>query len=102
MSHAAHVGFEVAGRLAQVGGALHVGIERAAANARIRREAAVDSVQELAARLQESRGAQRAAERRAASAEAELAGALSEIRTLRDALRREKSLSDGLREICGV
>ncbi|KAB1071160.1 hypothetical protein [Methylobacterium planeticum] len=101
-NHAAHISLDVAGRLATVGGALHLGIERAAANARIRREQAVDSVSELALRLQEAREDQAAALDRAAAAEAALLAARREIAQLREAVRREQAFSAELRSIVGV
>jgi hypothetical protein len=102
MGIGAQVGVEVASNLARGGMALHVGIQRAFDDARVRRERAVDSVQELALRLQEARRDQRAAERRAAAAAQDLGGALAELRQLREALRQERRLTAGLREAIGV
>ncbi|MCJ2136865.1 hypothetical protein MKK69_22905 [Methylobacterium sp. J-026] len=102
MGIASEVGFEVGGNLARGGLLMHSAIQGTLDGIRVRRERAVDSVQELAIRLQEARGAQRAAERRAASAEGQLGDALAELRLLRQALRDEKRLTAGLREAIGV
>lgn len=108
-NYAAHISLDVAGRLATVGSAMHLGVQIAAANARVRREAAVDSVSELAIRLREARRDQRAAETRALAAEAlaiaaerALARAAAEAAALREALSVEREFSAGLREILGA
>ncbi|MGU3282461.1 hypothetical protein [Methylobacterium mesophilicum] len=109
MSHALHIGLEVSGRLAQAGGAIHLGLQQAAAVRRVERAAAVDSVSELACRLREARREQDAAEARAASAEARLVlmeraltRAATEAAALREALSVEREFSAGLREIIGA
>lgn len=109
MGIAGQVGFEVAGNLARSGLLVHSAIQGTFDGIRVARERAVDSVQELALRLQEARRDQRAAERRAASAEDRLAlmeralaRASAEAAALREALSVEREFSAGLREIIGA
>lgn len=109
MGIAGQVGIEVAGNLARGGVAVHLGIQQAFDDARVRRARAVDSVQELSLRLQEARRDQRAAEARAASAESRLVlmeralnRASAEAAALREALSVEREFSAGLREIIGA
>lgn len=96
------IGLKATGSLARAGVGLHLGIERAFEQARVRRERAIDSVSELALRLREARRDQRAAEVRAARAEAQLVDAMSELRLLREALVHERRVSGTLKQICGV
>jgi len=109
MGVAGEVGFEVAGGLGRAGAALHLGIEQAFENARVRRAQAADSVSSLGYRLRDARQAQRAAEARAAAAETRLAvveralsRAVSDAAALREALSIEREFSAGLREILGA
>ncbi len=67
------IGFDASSKIAFGGLALAGAVDRMAASAQARRAHAVDSVSELALRLQEARRDQGAAERRAAAAEARAA-----------------------------
>lgn len=104
-----HVIGDVSGKLG-LGLALgHFAIQDTLDGIRIRREEAVDSVTELALRLQEARRDQRAAEARAVAVEARavaaeraLARAAAEAAALREALSVEREFSAGLREILGA
>lgn len=95
------ISMDVARNVGMVGIALVAGIDRASRNANVRRAQAVDSVSELAIRLQEARRAQAAAERRAQAAEARAAALQVELRRMESALREERALSTELRALIG-
>ena len=102
MSMGTAAAIEVTGTMARVGSSIGLGIAIAKAEHRIRREQAVDSVTELAIRLQEARQAQRGALRRAAQAEARRGAAQAEIAALRQALAQERHMTAALREALGI
>ncbi|SFM16075.1 hypothetical protein [Methylobacterium pseudosasicola] len=102
MNRGTEATLHVAGTLASVGSSIGLGMQIASAKARGRREQAVDSVSELAIRLQEARQAQRAALHRAAQAEARLAASQAELMALRHALAQERQLTAALRDVCGI
>jgi hypothetical protein len=106
---AAEVMLDCGGKLASIGSAIHLGVQIAAAERRVRRDEAVDSVSRLAYRLQDAREDQREAEVRALAAEARvavveraLARAMAENAALREALSVEREFSAGLRDIIGA
>ncbi|ACB78279.1 hypothetical protein Mpop_0084 [Methylorubrum populi BJ001] len=100
--HASRVGFEAAGTVG-VGLALgHLAIQDGMREIRRQQQASRHSVVTLADRLDEARADQAAANRRAASAAAELAFAREEIRELRALLAQQTQLVAGFRELCGV
>lgn len=101
MSVTRAVSMDVASKVGMLGFALASGVDRAVHNAGVRRAQAVDSVSELAIRLQEARRAQAAAERRAQAAEARAAALQVELRRMEAALREERSLTDELRALIG-
>ncbi len=96
------VSMDVARNVGMVGLAFMAGVDRAVHNHAVRRAQAVDSVSDLAYRLQEARRAQSAAERRAQAAEARAAALQVELRRLEGALREERALSTELRALIGV
>lgn len=109
MGLATDLSLDSASRIGLVGAGLHVGIQRAMGDLRREQRREANAVADVAARLREARLGQVAALRRAAAAEARAAqaeeearGAQAEIRLLREALRAERSLTAGLKEICGV
>ncbi|GAA0261089.1 hypothetical protein LNAOJCKE_4083 [Methylorubrum aminovorans] len=109
MSIATDISLDAGSRLGMVGAFAHLGVQRAMADIKREQRRETNAVADVAARLREARLGQVAALRRAAAAEAraaeaeeEAAGAKREIRLLREALRAERSLTAGLKEICGV
>ncbi|MBD8909511.1 hypothetical protein [Methylorubrum zatmanii] len=109
MGIATDLSLDAGSRLGLVGAGLHVGIQRAMSDIRREQRRETNAVADVALRLREARLGQVAALRRAAAAEARVAraeeearGAQAEIRMLREALRAERSLTAGLKEICGV
>lgn len=109
MGIATDISLDAGSRIGLVGAGLHMGIQRAMSDIRREQRRETNAVADVAARLREARLGQVAALRRAAAAEAradraeeEAAGAQAEIRLLREALRAERSLTAGLKEICGV
>ncbi len=93
---------DVARNVGMIGLALMSGVDRAVHNHAVRRAQAVDSVSELAVRLQEARRAQAAAERRAQASEARASALQVELRRMENALREERALSSELRSLIGV
>lgn len=109
MGIATDLSLDAGSRIGMVGVGLHMGIQRAMADLKREQRRETNAVADVASRLREARLGQVAALRRAAAAEAraaqaeqEAAGAQREIRLLREALRAERSLTAGLKEICGV
>ena len=109
MGLATDLSLDACSRLALVGGFAHAGLQRAMADIRHEQRREASAVGEVVARLREARLGQVAATRREVAAEARAAqteeearGAQAEIRLLREALRAERSLTAGLKEICGV
>lgn len=102
MSVTREISTDVARNVGMVGLAFMAGVDRAVHNSAVRRAQAVDSVSELAVRLQEARRAQAAAERRAQAAEARATALHVELRRLEGALREERALSMELRSLLGV
>lgn len=100
--HAAHVGFEAAGRVGQGLALGHFALQDGMREIRRIQRAEKHSVVALADRLDEARSDQAAANRRAARAEAELTHAQQQIRELEILLDRQTRLVQGFREICGV
>ncbi|WP_287031875.1 hypothetical protein [Methylobacterium sp. CG08_land_8_20_14_0_20_71_15] len=80
---------------------LATAIDSVAASAQARRAQAVDSVSELAVRLQEARRDQGAAERRAAAAEARASALQVELLRMQRAWIEERALTDDLRALIG-
>lgn len=95
-------GLEATGRVVQGLALASMATDRFFGELDRQREAGVSSVERLALRLQAARRDQAIAVRRAATAEAALADAQTEIALLKRALRSEQALCKGLREICGV
>jgi DNA anti-recombination protein RmuC len=85
-----HLAADVASKGLMFGLAFHRGIDRAFANAAVRREQAAHSVDELALRLQEAREDEAAALEAAAAMAAELAQARAEAARLRAQLTAER------------
>lgn len=109
MGLATDLSLDAGSRIGLVGASFHVGIQRGMSDIRREQRRKVSAVEDVAIRLREARLGQVAALRRAAAAEAravqaeeEARGAQAEIRLLREALRAERSLTAGLKEICGV
>ena len=96
------IGFDASSKIVFGGLALAGAVDRMAASAQARRAVAVDSVSELALRLQEARRDQGAAERRAAAAEARAAALQVELMRLQGALSEERALTNDLRALLGV